>query len=195
MEEIIDRLWFHLDGRLLKDPVILKTKRRLDNYQLDNQHGPPLRTKPPIPVIISTDNLTIVSELTPLPNIPSLLSLDLNASEGKAGEIDTYYFQMIRNNYQVKDKYKAGTNKGKKCQKYLKDALKGSTFTYGALYRCGVVILGKYICEYKKEKQKHHDDKHPKVYRNAAKRHQNRLQTYHDLITNKKKQDRSLYTA
>ena len=31
--------------------------------------------------------------------------------------------------------------------------------------------------------------------RNAAKSHQKRLQTYHDLIANKKKQDRSMYTA
>ena len=31
--------------------------------------------------------------------------------------------------------------------------------------------------------------------RNAAKNHQKRLQTYHDLIENKNKQDRSMYAA
>ena len=33
------------------------------------------------------------------------------------------------------------------------------------------------------------------VLRNAAKSHQNRLQTYHNLIANKKKQERSMYTV
>ena len=42
LKAIIDRGWFHLDRRLLKEPVILKTKIRLDNEQLDNQHDPPL---------------------------------------------------------------------------------------------------------------------------------------------------------
>ena len=41
LEAIIDRNWFHLDRRILKDPVILKTKIRLENEQLDNQHDPP----------------------------------------------------------------------------------------------------------------------------------------------------------
>ena len=49
LEEIIDRGWLHLYRRILKDPVRLKTKRRLDNEQLDNQHDPPLRTHRPIP--------------------------------------------------------------------------------------------------------------------------------------------------
>ena len=102
---------------------------------------------------------------------------------------------MIQNNNKVKDKYKARIDKGKKCQMNLKDALKGITLTYGALYRCGIAVLGKDIWEYKKKKQKQQDDKHLIVLRNAAKNHQKRLQTYHDLIANKKKQDRSMYTA
>ena len=65
LEAIIDREWFHLDRRLLKDPVMLKTKIRLDNEKLDNQHEPPLRTHHPILSIIITDNLTIVSDITP----------------------------------------------------------------------------------------------------------------------------------
>ena len=38
-------------------------------------------------------------------------------------------------------------------------------------------------------------DKHLIVLRNAEKIHQKRLQTYHDLIVNNKKQDRNLHTA
>ena len=58
MEAIIERVWFRLDRRLLKDPIILKTKIRLDNEQLDNQYDPPLQTHRPIPASISTDKLT-----------------------------------------------------------------------------------------------------------------------------------------
>ena len=78
---------------------------------------------------------------------------------------------------------------------YLKEALKGSTLTAGALYRCSIAVLSKEIWEYKKEKQRQQYDKHIIVLRNTAKSHQKRLQTYHELIANKKKQDRSLYTA
>ena len=102
---------------------------------------------------------------------------------------------MICNNNQVKDKYKARIDKGEKCQMNLKDDLKGSTLTPGALYRCGIAVIGKDIWEYKKEKQRKQDDKHLIFLKNTAKSHQQHLQNYHDLITNKKKQDRSMYTA
>ena len=110
---------------------------------LINQHDPPLQTHCPIPASISTDNLTIVSDIRSLPNLPSVLSLDLNKSEGAAGEQAIDYLQMMHNSNQAKDKYKARITKGKKFQMNLKDALKGSTLTAGALYRCGIVILGK----------------------------------------------------
>ena len=81
-----------MDRRLLKEPVILKTQIRLDNEQLDNQHDPLLYTKPTIPASISTDDLTIFSELTPPPNILSIISLDMNTSKGSASELATDYF-------------------------------------------------------------------------------------------------------
>ena len=93
----------------------------------------------------------------------------MNTYEGAAGEIDIDYFQMTRNNNQVKDKYKARINKCKKCQMNLKDTLKGSTLTDGALYGCDTAVLGKYIWEDNKENQKQQDDKHLIVLRNAAK--------------------------
>ena len=99
---------------------------------------------------------------------------------------------MIWNNDQVKHKYKARIDKGEKFQNNLKDALKGSTLTDWALYICDVAILGKEMWEYKGDNQRHQDDKHPAFLRNAAKSYKKRLQTYYDLITNKKKQDRSL---
>ena len=77
----------------------------------------------------------------------------------------------------------------------LMDALKGRTLTSGALYRYGIDVLGKEIWEYKKENQTQQEDKHLTVLRNAAKSNQKRLKTYHELISNKKKQDRYLYTA
>ena len=83
--------------------------------------------------------------ISPPPNIPSVISLDLDISEGEAGELDIDYFQMIHNNNQVKDKHKARIYKVEKFQMNLKDALKGGTLTSGALYRCGIAILGKYI--------------------------------------------------
>ena len=52
---------------------------------------------------------------------------------------------MIRNNNQVKYKYKERNDKGKIFQMNLKNALKGSTLTAGALYICGIVVLGKDI--------------------------------------------------
>ena len=70
----------------------------------------------------------------------------MNTSEGAAGELDIDYFQMIRNNNQVKDKYKARIDKGENFQMNLKDALKGGTLTSGALYICGITVLGKDIC-------------------------------------------------
>ena len=50
---------------------------------------------------------------------------------------------MICNNNQVKGKYKARIDKGKKCQMNLKEALKENTFTAGALYRCGIAVPSK----------------------------------------------------
>ena len=94
LEVIIDRGWFHLDRRLLKEPVILKTKISLDNEKLDDQHDLPLRTHPPIPASISTDKLKIFSDITP-PNHSSVLSLDMNTSEQAAGDLATDYLQMI----------------------------------------------------------------------------------------------------
>ena len=127
LEAIIDIWWFHLYRRLMKDPAILGGGGGLDDEQLENQHDPPLRTNPPIPASISTDKLTIFSELTSLPNIPSVISLDVNTSESSADELTTEYFHMIRNNHQVKYKYKAIIGKGEKYQKNLKDSLKGRT--------------------------------------------------------------------
>ena len=92
MEAIIDRGWFHLDMILLKEPVILKTKIRLDNEQLDNKNDLPLRTNPPIPESIITDKLTIIIDLTLPLNLPSLLSLDLNTYEGAADKLAIDYF-------------------------------------------------------------------------------------------------------
>ena len=94
---------------------------------------------------------------------------------------------MICNNNQVKDNYKARIDKGEKLQINLKDALKGGTLTSGSLYRWVIAFLGKDKWEYKKDKQRQQDDKHLIVLQNAAKIHQKRLQTYHDLIENKKK--------
>ena len=153
LEAIIDRGWFHLEIILLKEPVILKTKIRLENDQLDNKNDLPLRTNPPIPESIITDKLTIIIDLTLPLNLPSLLSLDLNTYEGAADKLAIDYFQMIRNNNKVKDKYKAIIDKGEKFQMNLKDALKGRTLTAGALYICGISVLGKDIREYKKDKQ------------------------------------------
>ena len=65
LEEIIYRGFFHLERRLLKEPVILKAEIRLDNEQLDNQNDPPLRTHSPIPASISTDNLTMFGDINP----------------------------------------------------------------------------------------------------------------------------------
>ena len=59
-------------------------------------------------------NLTIFSELNPPltpTNVPSVLALDLNTPKGAAGELAIDYFQMIRNNNKVKDKYKARIDK------------------------------------------------------------------------------------
>ena len=84
---------------------------------------------------------------------------------------------MIRNNNQVKDKYKARIDKSKKFQMNLKDTLKGSTLTAGALYRCGIIVLDKRIWEYNKEKHRQQDDKHLIVLQNTAKIHQKCLQT------------------
>ena len=69
----------------------------------------------PIQASISTDNLTIVSYITLPPNLPSVLSLDVNTYEGAAGELAIDYIHMIRNNNQTKYKYKARINKGEKC--------------------------------------------------------------------------------
>ena len=77
----------------------------------------------------------------------------------------------------------------------FKDALNGSTLKAGDLYIYSIPFLGKYIWEYKKEKQIQQDDKHQIVFRNTAKMHQHRLQTYHDLISNKKKQYSYLFTS
>ena len=46
-------------------PCHLEKKMRLYNEQLDNQHDLPLQTHRPIPASISTDNLKIVSDITP----------------------------------------------------------------------------------------------------------------------------------
>ena len=74
----------------------------------------------------------------------------------------------------------------------LKDTLKGSTLKARALYRCVIAILDKDIWGFNKDKQLKQDDKHLIVFLNATKKHQKRLQTYHDLIVKKKKQDRSM---
>ena len=79
-----------------------------------------------------------------------MLSLDLNTPEGAAGELDIDYFHMIQKNDQVKDKYKSRIDKGEKYQMNLKEALKGITLTSGALYRFGIIVLGKDMWEYNK---------------------------------------------
>ena len=75
--------------------------------------------KPTIPESISTDKLTIVSEITYTPNLRSVLSIDLNISKGEADELATDYLQMIRKNDQVKDKYKVRIDKGENFQNNL----------------------------------------------------------------------------
>ena len=91
--------------------------------------------------------MKIASDINPSPSVPPLLYLDPNTPKGASGELATDYFQMIRNNDQVKDKYKARINKVEKFQKNLKDTLKGSTLTAGALYRYGVFVIVKDIWE------------------------------------------------
>ena len=111
----------------------MKTKIRLDDEKRFNQHDPPLRTNPQIPASISTDDLTIISKLNLPPNLPPVISLDMDTSEGAVGELSTDYFHIIQNNDQVKDKYKARIDKGKEWQKNLKDNLKGRNLTAGYL--------------------------------------------------------------
>ena len=82
LESIIDRVYFHLYRRILKHPAILKTKIMLDNEQLNNQHDPTLQNHRSISSIIRTDNLKIVSDITPPTNTQSVLSFNLNKSEG-----------------------------------------------------------------------------------------------------------------
>ena len=103
------------------------------------------------------------------PNISLVISLDLNTSKVAYGDLTIDYFQMIRNNNQVKDKYNKIIDKGEKFHMNLKDALKGVTLTDGALSRFGIAVLGKDILEYKKEKQRQQYDKHIIVLRNAEK--------------------------
>ena len=69
----------------------------------------------------------------------------MNTYEGTADELAIDYFQMIRNNNQVKDKYNERINKGNKCQMNLKDSLIGGTYIDGSLYRCGINVLGEDI--------------------------------------------------
>ena len=71
---------------------------------------------------------------------------------------------MIQNKDQVKNKYKARIDEGENFQMNLKDALKGSALKSGALYRCVITVLGKYIWEYNKEYQRQQDDKHLIVF-------------------------------
>ena len=87
--------------------------------------------------------MKITSELTNTPNLPSVISLDLNTSEGSADELATDYFQIIRNNNQVKGNYKARIDKGENHQNNFNDALKGNTLISRDLYRYGDAILGK----------------------------------------------------
>ena len=109
----------------------------MENEQLDNQYYPTLQNHRSIPASISTDNVTTVSDITPPStlNLSSVLSLDLNSFKGASGELGIDYLQMIQNNDQVKDKYKARIIKGEKHQKHFKESLKGSTLTSGVLYR------------------------------------------------------------
>ena len=58
-----------------------------------------------------TLQLSVIS--TP-PNLPSVLSFDLNKYEEAAGELSVDYLQMIRNKNQVKDNYKTIIDKGEK---------------------------------------------------------------------------------
>ena len=94
--------------------AIIDREIRLDNEKLENQHDPPLQTHCPIPESISTENLKIVSDITPSPNITLLIYLDPNTSKGASGGCAIGYFQMIRNNSKEKDNYKERINKGKK---------------------------------------------------------------------------------
>ena len=71
----------------------------------------------------------------------------MNIYEGAARELAIDYFQMIRNNYQVKGKYKARIDQGEKFQMNLKDALKWSTLIARASYIYGIAFLSKDIWE------------------------------------------------
>ena len=56
-----------------------------------------------------TSQLSVIPP--PPPNPPSVISIDLNTSEGAASDLAIDYFQIICNNNQVKDKYNVRIDK------------------------------------------------------------------------------------
>ena len=56
-----------------------------------------------------TSQLSVIPP--PPPNPPSVISIDLNTSEGAASDLAIDYFQIICNNNQVKDNYKVRIDK------------------------------------------------------------------------------------
>ena len=89
-----------------------------------------------VPTVLSQQVLALItwqlSVISPYPpNISSVLSLDMNTPEGAAGKIVIDYFQKIRSNDQVKDKYKARINKVKNSRWIRRTLWKGESWQPG----------------------------------------------------------------
>ena len=168
LDAILERGWFHLDMRLLKDPEILQTKvthvnspATLQSYQVTTEE----KTHD---VCYATDD--------------PIGPLGLNFHHGIAGDLTADLIRVWRKNYSVHKSLEQQKKAGQQANQRFKDFCKDQRMTAGTIFKFGKVVLDKNILEYRREKEAENEQKKIDALKTACQIYQKRMEKYENMI-------------
>ena len=235
LKAIIDRGWYYLDMRLLKDPDILKSKieerttgssdgsttvdttnqvpssihrSSLVTVTSDLTTDPPKRQEAPLqgtqeaPVDLSNVPLPATQQLpcalsnVPLPatqecpnpnpssNIQRLEELNLNFSEGIAGDFTLDMLQHVKRKEKVHEAYLKRKKEGEETQERFNEFFKNVKLTAGNIFKFNKCVLDGDILAYRQNKEDESKQQQINVLKSLVKRYNRRLEEYLTISNN-----------
>jgi len=173
----MERGWYHLDMRLLKDPDILQT--RVTHIDRAGRPSSEVAVHPPAEVTVHA-NATVMSDLTPENRLGAL---GFNYTKGVAGDYTVDLLQDLRRNAAVQENVQKRKAAGKAAGQCFEDFLAGQRMTAGNIFKFGQCILDKSILEYRSEKEGAKLQEKVDVIKNCCNSYEERMKKYQELLS------------
>lgn len=191
LQAIMDRGWFHLDMRLLKDKEVLATKVSVDQEGSIPQE---ITVSPPTSIHAdSSSNSSIASDVTP-DSFSGLLH-NLNFTSGLAGEFTLDLLQHLKRSMGVHQAHLKRKADAEATQQRFDDFMKDQRLTAGVIFKYNKVVLDGDILSYRKAKEDQNQQQKVDALKTIILRYKKRLAEYQETTTTTQNRSTNTYTV